>query len=216
MELGLLATAVLLGVSHAVEPDHVAGIVGLAGDAGRSRAAVVGAAFATGHAALVVLWLAVATLVLESAPAVFEGVGETALGAVLLVAAGVVAWDAGRTLRAEESHHHGHPHSGTVLARADGGTGHLLAFSLVGALFTLSPPVTMLGFVTAVLPTAGPSGAWLAVLAYTGSIVVAMATIGALGSSAVRWLGTHDVRFAAAGKAVAALALAGLGVSTLG
>ena len=213
MDLGLVVTAALLGVTHAVEPDHVAGIVGLGGESGRQRAAVVGAAFAAGHAVLVVGWLTVATLVLGAFPAAIERVGDTALGGVLLLTAVTVAWDARRTLRADATHRHSHP--SPVLARADGGTGRLLVVGLVGALFTLSPPLTMLGFVTAVLPTAGPAGAWLAVAAYTGSIVATMATVGVVGSTAVGWLGTHDVRYVAAGKVLAALVLAALGVSTL-
>lgn len=212
MDIGLLATAVLLGATHAIEPDHVAGIVGLAGDASRSRAALVGACFAAGHAALVVCWLGVATLVLDSFPAVASSVGDTALGAVLLVTAGLVAFDAYRALRADG---HGHSHAGPLRVRADGGTARLLAFGVVGALFTLSPPVTMLGFVTGVLPTAGAAGAWLAVGAYTVAIVVAMATVGVAGSTAVRWLDTRSTRLAVAGKLTAAIALAVLGVVTL-
>lgn len=212
MDIGLLATAALLGVAHAIEPDHVAGIVGLVGDAGRSRAALVGACFAVGHAALVVVWLAVATLVLDSLPAVAGAFGDAALGVVLLVTAGLVAWDAQRALRRGA---HGHAHAAPLLARADGGTGRLLAFGVVGALFTLSPPVTMLGFVTGVLPTAGATGAWLTVAAYTVAIAATMATVGAVGSTAVGWLGARNERFAAGGKLVAALALAALALSTL-
>ncbi|WP_255196112.1 hypothetical protein [Halorarius litoreus] len=210
MNFGLLVTAALLGVTHAAEPDHVAGVVGLTGDTARSNAAVVGACFATGHAVLVVVWLGLATLVFDRLPALTSAFGATALGAVLLFTGGLLAADALRS-RQTDGHAHAHP----VLARTDGGTRRLLAFGIVGALFTLSPPLTMLGFVTAVVPTAGAGGAWLAVAAYAVAIVLAMSTIGAVGSTAVRWLGGRNERYAVAGKLVAALVLVSLGISTL-
>lgn len=212
MNPGLLATAALLGVTHAIEPDHLAGVVGLAGDASRIRGALVGACFGAGHATLVVGWLGVATLLFDGLPPFVATAGDTALGVALLVAAGVVVADAYRSTRASG---HGHTHGRHLLARADGGTSRLLAVGLVGALFTLSPPLTMLGFVTGVLPTVGPAGAWATVGAYTVAIVLTMASIGATGSIAVQWLGTRRERYTVAVRLAAAVALATLGVSML-
>ena len=51
-----LATAAVLGVMHAVEPDHVAGIASVFDRYETShRSALVGACFALGHVALVVV-----------------------------------------------------------------------------------------------------------------------------------------------------------------
>lgn len=212
MNSGLIATAALLGVTHAIEPDHLAGIVGLAGDANRTRGALVGACFGAGHATLVVGWLGVATLMFDGLPPFVATAGDTALGAALLVTAGVVVADAYRSTR---SGGHGHAHGRPLLARADGGTSRLLAVGIVGALFTLSPPLTMLGFVTGVLPTVGSAGAWATVGGYTVAIVLTMASVGAAGSTAVQWLGTRRERYAVAVKLAAAFILATLGVSVL-
>ena len=55
--VGALVTASVLGVTHAVEPDHVAGIASLTGRFGDARlSALVGVWFSLGHVALVVGW----------------------------------------------------------------------------------------------------------------------------------------------------------------
>lgn len=141
MDSGVIATAALLGASHAVEPDHLAGIVEVSGGADGTRGAAVGAWFALGHVVLVV--------------------------------------------------------------------------GLVGAAFTLSPPLTMLGFLTVVLPRVGPAGVGMAVGTYAVAIVATMAAVGVVGGTAVGSLGGLDRRLAATGKLAAACVLAGLGVATL-
>jgi nickel/cobalt exporter len=124
--LGVLATASLLGVTHALEPDHVAGIYSLTGQYGDSRlSALAGVCFSLGHVALVVCWLVVAHLLL--------GV----LGGVLTV----------RGVRGAMSTHardgHGEPHLHLPLLGDSHDHDHTarayLRTGVVGALFTFSP-----------------------------------------------------------------------------
>lgn len=210
MDLGVVATAALLGATHAVEPDHLAGIVGVSGGAGGPRGALVGAWFATGHVALVVGWLALGTVFLDGLPGGTGLFGDAILGIVLLATGTLVGRDAVRTTRGR-----GNDHATPLFARADGGSFRLLGFGLVGAAFTLSPPLTMLGFLTGVLPRVGATGAWAAVGTYAVVIVATMAAVGAGGGTAVGSLASRDRRLAAGGKAAAACILAGLGVATL-
>lgn len=214
MDLGVVATAALLGATHAVEPDHLAGIVGVSGAAGGPRGATVGAWFAAGHVALVAGWLALGTVLLDGLPAGTGPVGDATLGLVLLATGTLVGRDAVRTYRATVRGR-GHDHAPPFPARADGGSVRFLGVGLVGAAFTLSPPLTMLGFLTGVLPRVGATGAWAAVGTYAVVIVTTMAAVGAVGGAGVGSLASHDRRLAAGGKAAASCVLAGLGVATL-
>lgn len=213
MDLGVVATAALLGATHAVEPDHLAGIVGVSGGAGGPRGASVGAWFAAGHVVLVVGWLALGTVFLDAFPAGTGPVGDATLGIVLLATGTLVGRDAVRTYRATTPGRHAH--TTPLFARADGGSVRFLGVGLVGAAFTLSPPLTMFGFLTGVLPRVGATGAWAAVGTYAVVIVTTMAAVGAVGGAGVGSLASHDRRLAAGGKAAASCVLAGLGVATL-
>jgi hypothetical protein len=213
---GALLTAGVLGVTHAIEPDHVAGISSLTSRYGDARlSAVVGACFSVGHVVLVVAWLAVGYVVLgrTSYPAVFDTVGTLGVAVVLGVLGTVMAVSGLRsaihTHRHEhdsEVHSHTHVHL-PLLGDADHGhgdesasdylqkaptAGHThgdhdhghgvtsyLKTGLVGALFTLSPPLSMIAFSATLFPNLGADAVALAVVAYAISITATMSAIGA-------------------------------------
>ena len=240
--VGALVTAGILGATHAIEPDHVAGISSLSGRYDDARlSALVGVCFSAGHVALVVAWLAVAYFVLgqTSFPEVLNTLGTLAI-TVLLAAFGVFLTvqgyrvaagahtrdDHGRDGKHTHQHEQGHSHqheqghshqSGQGHSRQFGqsyshqsGQGHshdddprrgavdphfrlplvgghsnghttraYLKTGLVGALFTLSPPLSMMAFAGTLVPTYGSGVVALAVLAYAASITLTMAAIGA-------------------------------------
>ncbi|AWB26902.1 hypothetical protein [Halococcoides cellulosivorans] len=219
LEVGLLAAAATLGVTHAIEPDHVAGITALTHEAGDPKlSALVGGCFATGHVVLVVVWIAVATAVLGTTefPAVYEQVGLVFVGVVLTALGLYLGASGARTLvhrhdhdHDGERHAHTHVHLPGRVSRwlsdrsvdhdhADGSahfestdhahpddTDHThdhgalgyLKIGTVGALFTLSPPVSMIAFVTVAMGEHWTLVAG-AVLAYAVAIVSTMALIG--------------------------------------
>jgi nickel/cobalt exporter len=196
---GLLLTAGILGVTHGVEPDHVAGITALTGEAGDSTlSAIVGACFALGHVALVVCWIAIAVVFLDvtAFPAVLEQLGLIVVGVVLASLSLALGWSGTRRLLHTHEHEHGgdrHAHVHLHLpfvteadhGHVDGGHEHehglrrYLTVGTVGALFTLSPPVSMIAFITVVLSDAGGGLVGLAVLVYGLAIAGTMAVVGA-------------------------------------
>lgn len=211
---GILLSAALLGFTHGIEPDHVAGVTALASDGGPRRAGVVGACFAVGHVALVAVWVAVGSTVVGGLPvAPLDGFGNTALGLVLLAVALVTVRAGLGSLRGRDD-----ARVGAALVdrrgRPDSVRGYL-AVGLVGALFTLSPPLSMLAFVTGVLPTAGPAGAWAAVLAYAAAIVATMAGAGLVAGGAFDALDARGARPHGAGQLLAGGAVGALGLLVL-
>lgn len=213
-ELGVVLAAGSLGVTHAIEPDHVAGITALTSDADDPwLSALVGGCFAVGHAVLVVIWILVANAVLSvtALPAGAERVGTLAAGVVLgalslyLGVSGVHrlvhrhdhAHGDGRRhahthfhlpsvpgLGSEHSHGHidgadtPHDHADEGAHDHDHGMLAYLKIGTVGALFTLSPPVSMLAFISATAPETGVTATVGLVAAYTAAIAVTMAAIG--------------------------------------
>ena len=228
--LGALATAGILGVTHALEPDHVAGISSLTSQYGDSRlSAVVGACFSLGHVALVVVWLAVGYVVLGRTdyPPVFDTVGTLGVVALLGVLGAVMAVGGLRSVVHAHTHEHdgevhshshlhlpllggsdhehddhddhkhddhshdaadhlqkapaaGHDHGAGTAAHDHGhGVANYLKTGLVGALFTLSPPLSMIAFSATLFPAHGASVVALAVVAYAVAITVTMSAIGA-------------------------------------
>lgn len=200
----VLATAGLLGVTHAIEPDHVAGISSLTSRYGDARlSALVGACFSIGHAAVVVVWVALAYLVLgqTSFPPMFDTLGTAAAGLLLGVFGAVMAVSGLRAAVYEHDHggeshthvhvrlpflgmdsnHDDHGAHATHAAHDDHGRGvtAYLKIGLVGALFTLSPPLSMLAFTSTLLPQFDGGIVGLAVATYAVSITVAMSLVGA-------------------------------------
>jgi hypothetical protein len=221
--LGALVTAGALGVTHALEPDHVAGISSLTSHYGDSRlSALVGVCFSAGHIVLVAAWLAGAYVVLgrTSFPAVLDAVGTLAV-AFLLGAFGVVLSVQGYRVAASahvRDHDHGDhskPHVHLPLV----GSGHdhvhttraYLKTGVVGALFTLSPPLSMIAFSSTIIPVHGFGVVALAVAAYGVGITVTMGLIGAGVGAAFGLTRRHRRAFGAArlvtGVAVFALAV---------
>ncbi|WP_277540040.1 HoxN/HupN/NixA family nickel/cobalt transporter [Haloarcula laminariae] len=219
---GALTTAGVLGVTHAIEPDHVAGISSLTSEYGDSRlSALVGACFSLGHVALVVAWLAVAYAVLGQTefPPVFDAVGTVGVGVVLGLLGATMALGGLRSVVRTDEHDHGdrshsHPHislPGLDPANHAHDTRAYLKTGLVGALFTLSPPVSMMVFAATLFPEYGVGVVGLAVLTYGVAITATMSAIGA-GAGAVfgtarQWSGrVHAGAKLVAGVAIAALA----------
>jgi len=222
---GALLTAGVLGVTHAIEPDHVAGIASLTGRYGDSRlSALVGACFSAGHVALVVVWLSVGYLLLGRTefPAVFDRIGTVGVGVLLgalgglLVLGGVrrVAYAHTRLpLLGGSGHTDGdpgddaaHAHDHTVRA--------YLKTGVVGALFTLSPPLSMIAF-SATLYSANPGLVALAVAAYAVGITLTMSALGAGVGVAFEAASELNVRVYGGAQTLAGVLVVGLAVSLL-
>lgn len=217
--IGALATAGLLGVTHALEPDHVAGIASLTGRHDDSRrSALAGLCFGLGHVALVVAWLALAYALLgvRSFPAVLDTLGTLVVGVVLGGFGALLARRGYRgAARTHDRRHHGSgvgPHLHFPLCRGrdhSHGTVAYLQTGTVGALFTLSPPVSMIAFASTVLPAHGTGIAAAAVAVYGVSISATMGALGAAGGAAAALAGRHR-RLAGAARLVVGLAIVGL------
>ena len=224
--LGALATAGVLGFTHAIEPDHVAGISSLAGEAGDSRlSAVVGACFSLGHVALVVVWLGVMA-VLSGQGALPSGLDAagTVGAALLLGGLGTLMAVGGlRTVVRTDEHSHGdvtheHPHLHLPLPGVgshdhddhDHDVAAYLKTGLLGALFTLSPPLSMIAFAGTLFPQYGLSAVSLAVVVYAVSITITMSAIGAGVGTAFGTARTLDARAYGAVRTVAGAAVVAL------
>jgi hypothetical protein len=190
--LAALGTAGALGVTHAIEPDHVAGISSLTSEFGDSRlSALAGACFSLGHVALVIAWLAVASVLVGRTefPAVYDAAGTVGAGVILGLLGTIMAVGGlDRVVRTDEHEHgnltHSHPHLDLPVPGFDGrdhghDAGAYLKTGLVGALFTLSPPVSMIVFSTTLLPELGGGVIALAVATYAVAITLTMSLLGA-------------------------------------
>jgi ABC-type nickel/cobalt efflux system permease component RcnA len=280
---GALATAGVLGVTHAVEPDHVAGISSVTSQYGDSRlSALVGACFSLGHVALVIVWLVGGYLLLGRTeyPAVFDTVGTLGVAVLLGVLGAAMAVGGLRSIRHSHVHEHdgtthahshlhlpliggdqdhpasgdhahpesadhghsddaGHTHDGAsyestrtvgdsqvatdhgrestdgVVPHAHGhGIGAYLKTGVVGALFTLSPPLSMILFASTLFPQYGGGAVALAVAAYAVSITVTMSAIGA-GVGTLFGATTVSPRLHAGARAFAGVVVVGFAVSML-
>jgi ABC-type nickel/cobalt efflux system permease component RcnA len=239
---GALLTAGVLGVTHAIEPDHVAGIASLTGRYGDSRlSALVGACFSAGHVALVVVWLSVGYLLLGRTefPAVFDRIGTVGVGVLLGALGGLLVLGGVRRVayahshehdHGEEAHSHAHAHTRLPLL---GGSGHTdgdpeddavhahdhtvrayLKTGVVGALFTLSPPLSMMAF-SATLYSANPGLVALAVAAYAVGITLTMSALGAGVGVAFEAASELNVRVYGGAQTLAGVLVVGLAVSLL-
>ncbi|MGB9966392.1 hypothetical protein [Halobacterium hubeiense] len=197
--VGAVATAGVLGVTHAIEPDHVAGIASLTSRYGDAKlSALVGACFSLGHVALVVCWLTIGYVLLGRTefPAVFDTVGTLGVGILLGILGVALAF--GGFKRLFYAHSHSHEHDGKahshVHAHVPFLSGHqndaahshdhtvraYLKTGVVGALFTLSPPLSMIVFSSTLLS----SGAELVLVAVATYAIAITATMSALGAGA--------------------------------
>jgi len=186
-----LTIAGILGITHAIEPDHVAGISALTSEYADSRLSMLaGACFALGHVGLVVCWVLLGYVLLGRAtfPAVFETVGTVGVGVLLGVLGAAMAIRGIRGVIHTHEHEHGdHTHQHPHLHLLPGGSGHahehrprdFLKTGVVGALFTLSPPLSMIAFASTMFPSYGPDVVALAVAVYAVAITVTMGILGA-------------------------------------
>ncbi|MFC6864348.1 hypothetical protein ACFQGE_12875 [Halomicroarcula sp. GCM10025817] len=227
-EVAALATAAVLGITHAIEPDHVAGISSLTSQYADSRlSALAGACFSLGHVALVVAWLGVAYLLLGQTtfPPIFDAVGTVGVGIVLgLLGAVMAVTGIRRTIRTTEHDHgsvtHSHPHVHLPLPGFDGHDhGHdtvsYLKTGLVGALFTLSPPVSMIVFSSTLLPDYGSTVVALAVVTYGVTITATMSLLGAGAGTLFGLTQSRSATFHGAAQTVAGVAIAALAATLL-
>jgi ABC-type nickel/cobalt efflux system permease component RcnA len=219
--LAPLLTAGVLGVTHAIEPDHVAGISSLTSRFESPRlSAAVGACFSLGHAALVVAWLAIGYFVFGRTryPAVFDTVGTVVVALVLGAIGALMTVRGLRSLyhvyqhsHAHDGVAHGHTHTHTDHEDHDHTAGTYLKTSLTGALFTLSPPLSMIVFASSLFSEYGGRTVALAVIVYTVAITATMSAIGAGVGSVVahtdRASRSYHIARAAGGLLIFALAL---------
>ncbi|MEF8827495.1 MAG: hypothetical protein V5A31_08290 [Haloferacaceae archaeon] len=232
--VGYLLTAGLLGVTHGIEPDHVAGITALTHEAGDPRlSALVGGCFAAGHALLVVVWIAGAYLVFgtTSFPAAFEQFGTLLVGVVLALLSLYLGVTGTRKLVHRHLHDHGdslhshyHIHLPASIRPASGHDGHgehghdhgvveYLKIGTVGALFTLSPPVSMIAFISVTIADSGTPLMIGVVAAYAVSIVATMAVIGGGAGSVFGFSKANGERFHAISQVVASVIVLGFAVN---
>lgn len=227
-----VTTGVVLGVTHAVEPDHVAGIASLTGRFGDTRlSAVVGACFSFGHVVLVIGWLGVGSLILRRTtfPPVFDIVGTLGVAVLLcLLGTGLAV---GGVRRMRHAHTHEHDASGVVHQHAhlhvplfgddhdhDAAHSHdhtvraYLKTGVVGALFTLSPPLSMIAF-SATLFSAGAELVMVAVVAYAVSITATMSALGAGAGTVFQRAGRLNARVHGGVQTLAGVLVVGIALS---
>lgn len=235
--LGTLTTACVLGVTHAIEPDHVAGISSLTSGQGDPKlSAVVGACFSMGHVVLVVAWLTVGYVLLgqTSFPASFDAFGKLAVAVVLGAVGLAMAFTGLRTALTTHTHEHehdgeththrhrhllpfageshDHDHAdGLISARTVAG---YLKTGVVGGLFALSPPISMIAFAATLFPNYGAGVVALAVVAYAVAITLAMSLIGA-GAGAMFGATKVDPRVHGAARGVAGVLVTGFALVML-
>jgi nickel/cobalt exporter len=195
--IAALATAAVLGITHGIEPDHAAGIMTLTSETGNSkRSAFVGMCFAAGHVLLVVFWIAIVSVLLgvTSFPTAVEQVGTVILGVVLILLSGLLGLAGTRKLIHRHKHTHDrklHTHFHSHLPVSD--YGHrddapvhthehtfteYLKISVIGSLFALSPPLSMIAFISVIVSNIGGTGLVFVVLTYTVAIGSTMTLVG--------------------------------------
>lgn len=197
--VGVLITAAVLGITHGIEPDHVAGISALTHEASSPRlSAVVGACFAVGHVILVALWVAVAYVMVDmgSLPHAFEAMGLVIVGIVLAFIGGILGVTGTRKLLHKHDHNHSengyHAHYHVhVPASArklniftadehahEHTTTEYLKIGILGALFTLSPPLSMIAFLSVFLPSSNDALIAPVIATYGVAITLTMTLVG--------------------------------------
>lgn len=230
--VGILATSAMLGITHGIEPDHVAGISALTHEASSAKlSAVVGACFAVGHVLLVGLWVVVAYLILgtTSFPPMFETVGLVVVGIALALLGGVLGITGMRKLL----HRHGHSHASTeyhahyhlhvpsplrrlnVFDTDEHSHEHTvreyLKIGIVGALFTLSPPLSMIAFLSVFLPSSHDGLMVPVIVTYGVAITFTMTLIGGGVGTLFRFTRARDETVHAASQVGAAVLISLLG-----
>jgi hypothetical protein len=170
-----LGIALLLGLRHASDPDHLVAVTSLvAGDGGDARSAArLGAWWGAGHATMLLL-IGIPLIVFKShLPAWLEAGAEKAIGCVILLLAGRVIWKwtrgdyrAGRHRHETDAHRHlrrgnlGHHHTtargpsqafGLGLMHGLAGTGAVTVLLLAGLHGTVEAALALVVFAPATL-----------------------------------------------------------------
>ncbi|MBX0287134.1 hypothetical protein [Haloarcula salinisoli] len=232
--VGYLLTAGFLGITHGIEPDHVAGIAALTHEAADPKlSALVGGCFAAGHALLVVVWVATAYVLFgtTSFPGVFEQFGTLFVGIVLGLLSLYLGVTGTRKLVHRHTHDHGdQPHSHyhvhlptSIRPTAEGHGEHshdhstveYLKIGTVGALFTLSPPVSMIAFISVTIPGGGTPLMVGIVATYAVTIIATMALIGGGAGSLFKFSKDRGERVHAISQVVASVLVLGFAVNVL-
>lgn len=227
---GLMLTAGALGLTHGIEPDHVAGITALTHEGGDTRlSALVGGCFATGHVVLVVVWIASAKLLVgaTSFPGVYDRIGRLIIGIALAVLGLYLGVTGTRTLVRRYRQTHDERSHTTDHVPLVGQIGHgtasygrsgaitYLTIGTIGASFTLSPPVSMIAFVSVTMVEERPALLTGVVAAYTATIVVSMAAVGGGTGTFFRITKTRGERVHAIARITAATLILAAAVTLL-
>lgn len=206
IEAQFFLTASVLGITHGIEPDHVAGITAITHQRGNLKlSTLVGACFAAGHAALVLIWITFTYLLVgaTSFPPVFEQFGTLVVGVILLILGFYLGITSMNKIIKKRKHKHSnglhspyHSHLPVPIQLEIGNINNhrdnrsvvdLLKIGMVGALFTLSPPVSMIAFISVTMSEKGETFAVGVAAAYTVSIIVTMAVIGSIAGAMFRF-----------------------------
>jgi hypothetical protein len=188
----------LLGVRHALEPDHLAAVTTLVSRERNSlRAALLGAWWGVGHTLALIVVGAALVVVRTELPASITMLFELGV-ALMLVALGIRSINQAR-LQGPGGPLHVHRHGGLVHTHA-GTAGHVHLGSwtfarrplLVGALHGLAGSGALTALVLATLPTNSERLAYV-LLFGIGSTISMAALSGLLGWPLARWGTDHGV-----------------------
>ena len=205
--LGFIASAnlgALLGMRHALEPDHLAAVSTLmTGERSSAKAAWLGACWGLGHTLTLFATGAVLVLFRAEMPAIAAQVFELCV-VLLLVGFGVRAmYQGARRMSARPTHSHRRP-GAFSLFQMDGWT--LARPVLVGAVHGLAGSGALIALVLTTLPSTATRLGYLALFG-VGSTVAMAALSGLLGWPIAR-MGAHHVCMRTASLAVGGVSTA--------
>jgi ABC-type nickel/cobalt efflux system permease component RcnA len=219
--LTTLSVGFFLGARHALDADHLAAVSTLIATQRDSKTSgLVGAWWGVGHTVtLLLVGLVVVVLGLRISPLV-AGLCELAVGAMLLLLGGSVAW----ALWRDRWHVHRHVHDGRAhlhlhTHKTETGHGHdhggrtFVKPVLVGMIHGLAGSAALLLLVLATVRSLWEGLAYI--LAFGLGSVVAMGMIGALMSLPVVWSTGRGPQAVFAVQAAACLGSIGLGLMML-
>jgi nitrile hydratase accessory protein len=194
----------LLGMRHALEPDHLAAVSTLmTGERSSAKAAWLGACWGMGHTLTLLATGAVLVLFRAEMPAIAAQVFELCV-VLLLVGFGVRAmYQGARRMSARPTHSHRTPGAFSLL-QMDGWT--LARPVLVGAVHGLAGSGALIALVVTTLPSTAARLGYLALFG-VGSTVAMAALSGLLGWPIAR-MGAHHVCVRTASVAVGVVSTA--------
>lgn len=216
-----LSLGFLLGARHALDADHLAAVSTIiAAQRDRRASGLVGACWGVGHTAtLLLIGLGVIALGLRI-PSSFAAASETAVGAMLVLLGGSLAW----TLWRDRWHVHPHVHDGhahlhlhthrTEASHRHNHGGRVFVKPIfVGMVHGLAGSAALMLLVLATVQTLWEGLAYI--VAFGLGSIVTMGMIGTLMSLPVLWSTARGQQALVAVQAVACLSSIVLGVMTL-